>query len=223
MMLISDYHDALDHEQRPRERLERVGVTALCDFELVSLLIGSGVSGRSGTAIAREVVSILDRGNGPPDPVDLRMITGLGPAKVALLGAAFELARRVTCPRRTKIRLPSDVLPIVDRFIDRPQECFLTLSLSGSHEVLATRVVTVGLVNRTMVHPREVFADPLADRAAAVVLAHNHPSGCVNPSSEDREVTSRLVAAGQTLGIPVLDHVIFGRDGYFSFLENDEL
>ena len=222
-MLISDHHDALDHELRPRERLERVGITALRDFELVSLLIGSGVSGRSGTAIAREVVSILDRSNGPPDPVELRMVPGLGPAKVALLGAAFELVRRVTCPRRTRIRVPADVLPIVDRFLDRPQECFLTLSLSGSHEVLATRVVTVGLVNRTMVHPREVFADPLADRAAAIVLAHNHPSGCVDPSPEDREVTSRLVAAGQTLGIPVLDHVIFGRDGHFSFLENDEL
>ena len=85
------------------------------------------------------------------------------------------------------------------------------------------RTVSVGLVNRTMVHPREVFAGPLTDRAAAVILAHNHPSGSLDPSAEDNEITRRLVEAGQTLGIPVLDHVIFGSTGYYSYLENDAL
>jgi DNA repair protein RadC len=209
--------------QLPRERLDTAGVSTLSDEELVSLLIGSGIAGRPVDRVAREVVSLLDRVSGPPSSDDLRMIGGLGPAKAAGIAAAFELGRRVLCPGRRKVRAPADILPVVDRFIDRRQECFLSISLNGAHEITAARVVTVGLVNRTVVHPREVFADPLTDRAAAIVLAHNHPSGSLEPSAEDVEVTRRLVSAGQLLGIPVLDHVIFGSHGYYSFLEHDEL
>ncbi len=207
----------------PRERFQQDGVAVLSDEELVSLLIGTGVAGRPVDKVSREVISLIDRRNGAPASADLRTIPGLGPAKVAALAAAFELGRRVLAPQRRKIRSPSDVLPVVDRFVDRPQECFLALSLNGAHEVLAARVVTVGLVNRTIVHPREVFADPLTDRAASVILAHNHPSGSLEPSAEDVEVTRRLHSAGQLLGIPVLDHVIFSSRGYYSFLEHGEL
>jgi len=121
------------------------------------------------------------------------------------------------------VRAPSDILPVVERFAERRQECFLSISLNGAHEITATRIVTVGLVNRTVVHPREVFADPITDRAAAVIVAHNHPSGSLEPSAEDSEVTRRLVSAGQLLGIPVLDHIIFSSRGYYSFLEHNEL
>ncbi len=207
----------------PRERFQRDGVGVLSDEELVSLLIGSGVAGRPVDQVSRQVISLIDRQNGAPHSTDLRAIPGLGPAKVAALAAAFELGRRILAPQRRKIRSPADVMPIVDRFIDRPQECFLALSLNGAHEVVAARVVTVGLVNRTVVHPREVFAAPLTDRAASVILAHNHPSGNLDPSAEDLEVTRRLQSAGQLLGIPVLDHVIFSSRGYYSFLEHGEL
>jgi DNA repair protein RadC len=220
---LIDRHCATEIARQPRERLLSCGPTVLRDCELVSLILGSGTHNRPVASIAADVVSTLDEAAGVPSAGSLEAIAGLGPAKAAALCASFELARRVICPRRVRIRLPSDILPVVDRFVDRKQECFLTISLNGAHEVVATRIVTVGLVNRTMVHPREVFADPLSDRAAAIVLAHNHPSGCVEPSDEDREVTSRIVAAGGTLGIPVLDHVIFGRNGYFSFLEHDQL
>ncbi len=207
----------------PRERLQDAGIAALSDEELVTLLIGTGTARHPVRAVSREVVSLIDRVNGAPQSADLRGISGLGPAKAATIVAAFELGRRVLIPERRKIRSPSDVLPIVDRFLDRPQECFLALSLNGAHEVLSVRVVTVGLVNRTVVHPREVFAGPLTDRAASVVLAHNHPSGSLEPSAEDVEVTRRMRSAGQLLGIPVLDHVIFSTRGYYSFLEHDEL
>jgi len=207
----------------PRERLRESGVGSLRDDELVSLLIGTGVAGNPVAKVAGEVLRAIDRSNGPPVDADLVAIPGLGPAKAAAIGAAFELARRVLCPGRRKVRSPGDILPVVDRFADRRQECFLSISLNGAHEITATRIVTVGLVNRTVVHPREVFADPLTDRAAAVILAHNHPSGSLEPSAEDEEVTRRLVSAGRLLGIPVLDHVIFSARGYYSFLEHGEL
>lgn len=208
---------------QPRERLLRLGPAALDDDELVSLILGSGVRGRSVKTVAREVVSLLDSRNALPSAEDLCRIHGLGIAKSAALGASFELARRLLCPKRHKIRSPSDLLPLLERFVERKQEHFLAASLNGAHEVTAVRVVSVGLVNRTMVHAREVFADPLVDRAAAVMLAHNHPSGATEPSAEDDEVTRRVVAAGETLGIPVLDHIIFSRTGYFSYVDNDRL
>ena len=203
--------------------MQEAGIAALSDIDLVSLLIGKGIAGRPVSTLSREVVALIDRTNGAPEPAALRTIAGLGPAKAATIAAAFELGRRVLAPHRHRIRSPSDVLPIVDRFADRQQECFLALSLNGAHEVIAARVVTVGLVNRTVVHPREVFAAPLTDRAASVIVAHNHPSGSLDPSAEDMEVTRRLASAGQLLGIPVLDHVIFSVRGYYSFLEHDKL
>jgi DNA repair protein RadC len=207
----------------PRERLLHSGVTSLRDHELVALLIGNGVAGKPVRSVSHDVVSMIDRDNGPPRLDDLLSISGLGPAKSATIAAAFELGRRVLCPGRRRVRSPADILPVVDHYVDRRQECFLSISLNGAHEIVATRVVTVGLVNRTVVHPREVFADPLTDRAAAIMLAHNHPSGNLEPSAEDTEVTRRLVSAGQLLGIPVLDHVIFGDTGFYSFLEHDAL
>jgi DNA repair protein RadC len=140
-----------------------------------------------------------------------------------LIAASLEFARRILCPGTHRIRFPADVLPLVRHYADRKQEHFLSLSLNGAHEVAATRVVSVGLVNRALVHPREVFAEALVDRAAAVVVAHNHPSGNVEPSPEDREVTIRLQKAGRTLGIALLDHIVFSQTGYFSFLEQGEL
>ena len=116
-----------------------------------------------------------------------------------------------------------DVLPLVTHWADRPQEYFLVLSLNGAHEVIRLRVVSQGILDRTIVHPREVFVHPLSDRAAAVICAHNHPSGNTEPSQEDRDLTRRLREAGELLGIPMLDHVVFTQEGYYSFLEHNAL
>ena len=222
-MLVRERHEIVAENDRPRERLRRLGLGRMRDSELIMLILGSGVAGRPVMEVAGDVLALLDASNSPPSLEDLSRVRGLGPARSAAVAAAFELARRVLCPARRRIQIPSDALPMLDRFSDRKQEHFLTLSLNGAHEVIVVRTVSVGLVNRTMVHPREVFAGPLTDRAAAVILAHNHPSGSLDPSSEDDEITRRLVDAGQTLGIPVLDHVIFGSTGYYSYLENDTL
>ena len=222
-MVVRERHDTAADSGLPRERLQKLGPERLRDVELVMLILGSGVAGRPVNDVAREVLALVDSRNEAPAVEELARIRGLGPARCATVCAAFELARRVLCPERRRIQIPSDVMPMLERFTDRKQEHFVTLSLNGAHEVMVLRTVSIGLVNRTMVHPREVFAGPLTDRAAAVILAHNHPSGSLTPSAEDNEITRRLVSAGQTLGIPVLDHVVFGTTGFHSYLEHDAL
>jgi DNA repair protein RadC len=118
---------------------------------------------------------------------------------------------------------PTDVLPLVRHYADRKQEHFICISINGANEVITTRVVSVGLVNKTQVHPREVFADPITDRASAIIVAHNHPSGGLLPSQEDLEITKQLTSAGEVLGIKVLDHMIFNDKGYYSLLEKGEI
>jgi DNA repair protein RadC len=144
---------------------------------------------------------------------------GVGPAKASLIAAALEFARRRIRPEGLRISFPPDVLPLIRHYADRRQEHFISVSLNGANEVIAARVVSVGLVNKTQVHPREVFADPLTDCAAAVIVAHNHPSGTLEPSQEDIETTGRLKSAGEILGIRLLDHIVFNQKGYCSFLE----
>jgi DNA repair protein RadC len=111
------------------------------------------------------------------------------------------------------------VLPLIRHYADRKQEHFICVSLNGANEVIATRVVSVGLVNKTQVHPREVFADSITDRATAVIVAHNHPSGSLEPSREDFEITDRIKSPGEVLGIRLLDHIVFNQKGYYSFCE----
>jgi DNA repair protein RadC len=133
--------------------------------------------------------------------------------------ASFELARRYFGKKDVKITFPSDVLPFVRDISDKRQEHFVCLALNGANEVIGNRVVTVGLLNSNQVHPREVFSDPIVDRAAAIILVHNHPSGDTEPSQEDVAITKRLVEAGELLGIKIHDHVIVSKNGYTSMKE----
>lgn len=205
---------------RPREKLKSKGAGTLSDLELLAVLIGRGTKDHDVLAVANRVLKVLDSEKDDIKLEILQEIEGVGLAKAALIVAALEFVRRRIKPEGLKITFPADVLPLITHYADRKQEHFICISLNGANEVIATRVVSVGLLNKTQVHPREVFADPLADRAAAVILAHNHPAGGVEPSQEDIEVTKRLKEAGETLGIRVLDHVIFNHKGYWSFLEN---
>lgn len=122
-----------------------------------------------------------------------------------------------------RISQAEDLVPVLAMYSRRRQEHFVVVILDGAHQVLRVKLVTVGLLNRTLVHPREVFRPAILESAAAVIVAHNHPSGNLNPSQEDRDLTRRLVQAGGLLGIPVLDHLIVGQEGYFSFKEAGEL
>lgn len=213
----------LPQSERPREKILRDGAHKLTDAELLTVIIGSGTSKNGVATIAAKLLSLLDREGNFLSAEELEKIKGVGRAKAALLLATMELARRKLCPQSRKISKPADIVPLIAHYNDRIQEHFFTISLNGAHEVIAVRVVSVGLVNRTIVHPREVFADPLTDRAAALIVAHNHPSGNVEPSQEDLEITTRLRNAGEMLGIQVLDHIVFSSAGYYSFLEHGEM
>jgi DNA repair protein RadC len=187
----------LPRHDRPREKIHRKGAGALSDEELVAILLGSGIKGYGVMTVAGRIVRLLDDHHGRPDLADLQRLEGVGPAKAALISAALEFARRRIRPEGIKIKTTVDVLPLIRHYSDRKQEHFFCLSLNGANEVITTRVVSIGLVNKTQVHPREVFADPITDRASAVILAHNHPSGDLTPSKEDIALTRQLKEAGK--------------------------
>jgi DNA repair protein RadC len=203
--------------ERPRERLSELGPEALSDRELLSILLNSGIRGKNVAVLAAELLDRLERDNTIPSVKELCLLTGLGESKASAVVAMMEFGRRRWGITGIRIKNPVDIYNMIRHYADRRQERFISISLNGAHEVLAIRLVTLGLVNRTIVHPREVFADPLIDRASAVTVAHNHPSGVVTPSDEDHEITHRLKAAGKVMGIKLLDHIIFSETSYFSF------
>ncbi len=204
----------------PREQAAIKGVSQLSDLDLVQALLGCGNRGKPVRQLAAEVLAVLDRKPGQPTRDELLELSGMGQAKTTLICSALELARRLYLPERRRIRMPTDVLPTIRHYADRDQELFLCLALNGANEILSSRVISIGLVNRTLVHPREVFAEAITLKSTSIIVAHNHPSGCLEPSGEDKEVTRRLKAAGEILGIVLLDHLIFSQTGYFSFVED---
>jgi DNA repair protein RadC len=208
---------SLPMEKRPREKILREGPEKLSDRELLCILLNTGIKGKSVNALAEELLKKQKQKNGIPSCTQLRNICGLGNTKIAAITAALEFGRRRWGQREIRIRSPEDIYNLIKHYADRRQERFLCISLNGAHEVLAVRVVTVGLVNKTIVHPREVFSDPIQDRASAICVAHNHPSGKLEPSGEDGEITRQLKDAADILGINFLDHIIFSIDGFYSF------
>ncbi len=208
---------------RPREKLVAKGPRALSDQELLAILLGKGTPRMDVMTLAAKVARVMDDKGLDVRVEDLTSFEGVGEAKAALILAAIEFARRRIKPEGIKITTPADVLPLIRHFADRKQEHFLSITINGANEVLNVRVVSIGLVDRTPVHPREVFADVVADRASGIIVAHNHPAGSLEPSSSDVETTQQLRQAGEIIGIQLLDHIIFNRNGYFSFLESGRL
>ena len=204
---------------KPRERLERLGIEALSDKELLMLLIGSGSAKRKVEELADDLLSNLDS-NPKLSAEDIRKIPGLGTAKASAIGAALELGRRRVSRKAPSTSNPADIYREIRHYSSRDQESLVVVMLNGAHEVLGTFVATVGLLNRTIVHPREVYAPAIKERAAAIAIAHNHPSGNVTPSEEDKDVTIRIKKAGDILGIKLLDHLVFTDEKYYSFLEH---
>jgi len=211
---------------RPRERLEAVGPEALSDAELVALLLRTGGRGADAHTVAAR---LLERPGGllglaRASRRELAAAPGVGPAKQATLQAAFELGRRLAAGRLAPgacLRGPADVFRHFHPTLrDAPHERFLVLLLDGRHRLIRHEMVSQGTLTASLVHPREVFRPALRESAAALLLVHNHPSGDPTPSAEDREVTARLVRAGDLLGIPVLDHVVVAERGWTSLRES---
>ena len=204
---------------RPREKMAAQGPDALSDQELLAIILGSGVKGKNVFHVARGILQTIDKQRGKIELKSLLAIEGIGLAKACQVIASLEFARRRSAKGLLVIQKAQDVLPLIMPIADKKQEHFLCLSLNGANEVIGNRVVTVGLLNSSQVHPREVFAEVISDRAASVILAHNHPSGVLKPSLEDITINQQLIDAGKILGITVLDHIIITKKGYLSFKE----
>ena len=217
----------LPPSERPRERLESHGATRLSTIELLAILLGSGDRHRSSLTVAQQV--LVSRGGSlrriASEPVSaLRTVAGIGRAKGVLIHAALELGRRMLQETRQEgmlVRSPHDVFQLFgSRLEDLPVEEFHVAVLDSQHRLQRDIMVSRGILNSSLVHPREVFREAIAERAASVVLVHNHPSGDPNPSMDDRLVTDQLVAAGEIVGISVRDHIVVGRGRYVSFVES---
>jgi DNA repair protein RadC len=204
---------------RPREKLRERGPAALTDEELVAAILGMGTAGVDVRTIARQVAGLIREHRTGLSLGNLLAIPGIGLAKAGQILSAFELARRYLLKETVKITVAGDILPLVSDIAGKQQEHFLCISLNGANEVIEKRTVTIGLLDQSPVHPREVFADVIADRAAAVIFVHNHPSGDLQPSAADRCIHDQLTEAAKILGLRVLDHVIVSKKGYFSFQE----
>lgn len=212
--------DSIPKQDWPREKLMAKGAKALSDQELLAVLLGKGTQGMDVMTLAGKLARIIDQKGLNVQCEDLTQLEGVGDAKATLLLAAIEFARRRIKPEGVKIEAPADLLPQIRHYGDRKQEHFLCATINGANEVINVRVVSIGLIDRSPVHPREVFADAVSDRASAIIVAHNHPSGPLQPSPNDLDVTRQLKAAGEVVGISLLDHIIFNRTAYYSLLEN---
>lgn len=199
---------------RPREKLARKGPAALTDLELLQALIGSGNAQADVTQIARTILKLLKRDRELTQDA-LEHVKGIGPAKLSELLAGFELARRYLLePDRPIIDSPASAVEQLDDIRDKKQEYFVCLTLDGANRLIAKRVITIGTLTSSLVHPREVFAPAIEDRAASIIVAHNHPSGSLEASQADRQVTTRIKEASELLGITLLEHVIVTKDSF---------
>lgn len=212
--------------ERPRERLHSLSPGGLATRELLAILVGSGPRGSTSVDVATRILEscggslrVMAR-----RPVrDLEAVSGVGPAVSARVSAALELGRRLAsesnAPRR-RIRRPADVFALCGpRLRDLPHEEFWVILLDSQHGVIREIQVSRGILDASIVHPREVFRQAIVESASAIILVHNHPSGDVSASAEDRAVTTQLVRSGRVLGIPVLDHVIIGDGSWRSLAE----
>ncbi|WP_345973572.1 RadC family protein [Sulfurimonas diazotrophicus] len=208
---------------KPREKLLAKGPATLKAYELMAVLLGSGVPGKDVLQLSKEIVGLFDASFESLTLDDLTSIHGMGEAKAAQILAAVELSRRYLIKQHVKITSAADVYELLREYGAKKQEYFIALALDGASHLIEKRVVSIGTLNQSLVHPREVFADAVADRAAGIIVAHNHPGGQLAPSREDAAVTRRLREAGILLGIELLDHVILTKEGFLSLREEGML
>lgn len=205
---------------RPREKLVRKGVAALSDFELLEVMVGSGSAHTDVSQIARQLLKAFRRGTDTLSFESLTSLRGISTAQATRIMAGLELARRHLVRDVQPLRSLPDIVARLDDIRSKQQEYFVALSLDGGQRLLAQRTITIGTLDTVLAHPREVFSDPIVDRAASVIVAHNHPSGEAKPSTKDVTLTQQLAAAGQLLGIPLRDHIIITRTDAYSFKQH---
>ena len=200
--------DTAKHD-RPREKLQTRGAAALSDFELLQALIGSGNAQANVSIIAKNTLKLIQQHGADISYEQLQQVTGMGAAKITELLAALELSKRyLLSPNQPIIDSPEAAIAQLIDIRDKKQEYFVCLTLDGANRLIAKRIITIGTLTSSLVHPREVFADAITDRAASVIVAHNHPSGNLESSTADKGVTLRLKETGEVLGIKLIDHLV---------------
>jgi DNA repair protein RadC len=202
---------------KPREKLSKRGVQALSSHELLMVLVGSGLPGKDVSELATDILKVVETQKGNITLEKLTSIKGVGKAKAGQILSAFELARRYLIKEDKKIRNTEDILALVQDIRDKKQEHFITITLTGASSVIEKREVFKGTINYSVVHPREIFADALADRAAGIIFVHNHPADDAQPSEADIKLTNQLCEAAKLMGIQVIDHIIVTKHSYYSF------
>ena len=206
-----------------REKALEHGFSYLFDEELIMLILGSGARGLPVEYMAEKIAEVLDDCDFEDAVENLLRVKGVGQGKALAVAAALELGRRRSNHLRAPIKSPCDIVPFLKNYAVSEREHFLLVTLNGGHEILQIHVITVGTLNRTLIHPREVFTTAMRDNAAAIIVSHNHPSGNCQPSEEDIAVTETLEKVSVIMGIELLDHVIVSRETFFSFLEHKML
>jgi DNA repair protein RadC len=207
-------------QDMPREKLNKKGAAALTDVELLQALIGSGGKGNDVTQIAKNLSKTIDEvGVDKLSIDDVKAIKGIGDAKATIVFAALEYWRRKfakqTCPIIDSTEKAAEQLAFIR---DKKQEHFVMLTLDGARRLIKTHTISVGTLTSSLVHPREVFAPAIEDRANSIIIAHNHPSGSLAVGKKDREVTRRIKDAGELLGIKLDEHIIIAGDEFASAL-----
>jgi len=212
MKTISELNDF----DKPREKLTKKGVQSLKDYELFAILLGSGTKDKDVLKLSREIVKLFEDDFETINLDKLTSIHGLGIAKASQILSAIELSKRYLIKQNKKVTSSQDIYDELQEYKTKQQEYFLTITLDGANHIIQTRIISIGTLNRSLVHPREVFADAISDRAASIIIAHNHPSGLLEASQEDIHVTKRLQESAKLLGIELLDHLIISKNGYLS-------
>ena len=202
---------------KPREKMATRGVQALSSHELLMVLLGSGLPGRDVSALATDILKVIEKEKENITLEKLTKIPGIGKAKAGQILSAFELAKRYLIKEEKKIRNTEDILALVQDIRDKKQEYFLTITLTGASALIEKREVFKGTVDYSMVHPREIFADAISDRAAGIIFVHNHPADDAQPSEADIKLTKQLCDAAKLMGIQVIDHIIVTKHKYYSF------
>ncbi len=209
----------------PREKLERYGVSKLLNHELLAILLGSGIKGLNVLDLAKKILRDIEKtGLKNITFKDLLSIKGLGKAKASEIIACLELGKRLLQEKSIHPLLsPKDVWERMGDVRNSKKEHFIVFYLDSRNQEIQKEIVSIGILNESLVHPREVFENAIKNNAAAIIIAHNHPSGSIEPSEADISVTKRLVSAGKILDIEVLDHIIVSKDAYISMKELDLL
>jgi len=206
----------------PREKLQKYGVNKLTDYELLAILLGSGIKGLNVLELSKKILVAIKKISLKKITLkDLLEIKGLGKAKASQIFAVLELGRRLNAENKSEILSPGDVWNFCADIRATQKEHFVAFYLDTQNCLIERQTISIGILNSSLVHPREVFEPALSFHAASIIVAHNHPSGELQPSDEDRKVTKRLIEVSKIMGIDIIDHIILSKNGYLSFKQEN--